>query len=85
MIARFTKYHHKLPALMLSSLPLQNTHKFIYGLDVKYVYFGEMAKGGTKEKNGRGVKVNKHGSIFIGHWQEDRMNGQGRAVWSDRE
>jgi hypothetical protein len=81
LIARFEYYHHKLPELVLSSLPLKNVHVHIGTRDGnKYVYFGEMVKGSTSKKNGRGMKIYENGNIMIGHFNGDWMDGKARVV-----
>lgn len=41
----------------------------------KAVYKGEMANG---KREGRGVQVWKDGTVYMGDWKNDRINGEGK-------
>jgi hypothetical protein len=36
-------------------------------------------------KNGHGKQMWPDGTSYVGHWQEDRMHGQGSIVYSNQD
>lgn len=51
-------------------------HEPVHYPKEKAIYKGEL-KGGVRE--GRGMQIWKDGTVYMGEWKSDRINGKGRA------
>jgi hypothetical protein len=87
MLSQFSKYYLQLGSFHLTSLPLTNTHvnTFTSTTGNKVVYFGEMEDGSTTTAKGRGIRIFSTKEVQVGHYENNKMNGQGRDVYSNGE
>jgi NaMN:DMB phosphoribosyltransferase len=44
------------------------------------VYFGEMEGGSTTTAKGRGIKIFSTKEVQVGHYENNKKNGQARVV-----
>jgi hypothetical protein len=49
------------------------------------VYFGEMENGSTTTWKGRGIIIFNTKEVQFGHYENDKKNGQARAVYASGE
>ena len=79
----FSQYFLQLGSLPFSSLPLANPHSisFTNSKGTKGVYFGEMEKGSTSDRKGRGIQVFSNKQIHLGHFDNGQLNGLARVVY----
>jgi hypothetical protein len=84
MLSQFSKYYLQLGSFHLTSLPLTNTHveAFTSTAGNKGVYFGEMEGGSTTTQKGRGIKILSTKEVQFGHYENNKLNGQARAVYA---
>jgi hypothetical protein len=82
MLSQFSEYYLQLGSFHLTSLPLTNTHvnTFTSTAGNKGVYFGEMEGGSTTTEKGRGIKIWSTKEVEVGHYENNKMNGQARYV-----
>jgi hypothetical protein len=87
MLSQFSKYYLQLGSFHLTSLPLTNTHVKAFNSTAgdKGVYFGEMEYGSTTTRKGRGIQIFSDKQVQFGHYENNKMNGQGRTVNYDGE
>jgi hypothetical protein len=82
MLSQFSKYYLQLGSFHLTSLPLTNTHvDTLTAGGYKGVYFGEMEDGSTTTQKGRGIEIFSDKEVYLGHYENDKRNGQARSVY----
>jgi hypothetical protein len=84
MLSQFSKYYLQLGSFHLTSLPLTNTHVDTFNSTAgdKGVYFGEMEYGSTTTRKGRGIQIFSTKDVNVGHYENDKTNGQARNVYA---
>jgi hypothetical protein len=83
ILSQFSKYYLQLGSFHFTSFSLTNTHVEA-GTNTngnKYVYFGEMEDGSTTTRKGRGIKIFSDKEVNVGHYENDEIIGQARAVY----